>query len=38
MYMKNIKKYINNNRFKISVPSSNDKFDLVDRSYFMSDI
>ena len=38
MYMKNIKKYINNNRFKISAPSSNDKFDLVDRSYFMSDI
>ena len=36
--MKNIKKYINNNKFKISAPSSNDTFDLVDRSYFISDI
>ena len=36
--MKNIKKYTNNNKFKISAPSSNDKFDLVDRSYFISDI
>ena len=34
---KNIRSY-NNNKFKISVPTWNDKFELPDRSYSVSDI
>ena len=34
---KNIKSY-NNNKFKISAPTWNDKFDLPDGSYSISDI
>ena len=35
---KNIKSSYNNNKFKISAPSWNDKFQLPDRSYSISDI
>ena len=35
---KNIKSSYNNNKFKISVPTWNDKFELPDRSYSVSDI
>ena len=35
---KNIKSAYNNNKFKISAPNWNDKFDLPDGSYSMSDI
>ena len=35
---KNIKSSYNNNKFKISSPTWNDKFDLPDGSYFVSDI
>ena len=35
---KNMKKSCHNNKFKISAPSWNDKFDLPDRSYSGSDI
>ena len=35
---KNIKNSYNNNKFKISVPIWNDKFELPDRSYSLSDI
>ena len=35
---KNIKSSYNNNKFKISAPTWNDKFELSDRSYFVSDI
>ena len=35
---KNIKSAYNNNKFKISGPSWNDKFELPDRSYSISDI
>ena len=35
---KNIKSEYNNNKFKISVATWNDKFSLPDRSYSVSDI
>ena len=35
---KNIKSAYNNNKFKISAPTWNNKFDLLDRSYSISDI
>ena len=35
---KNIKSSYNNNKFKISVPTSNDEFELPDGSYSVSDI
>ena len=35
---KNIKSSYNNNKFKISVPTWNDKFEFPDRSYFVSNI
>ena len=35
---KNIKISCNNNKFKISAPTWNDKFELPDGSYSMSDI
>ena len=35
---KNIKSAYNNNEFKISAPAWNDKFDLLDGSYSVSDI
>ena len=35
---KNIKNSDNNNKFKISAPAWNDKFELPDGSYFLSDI
>ena len=35
---KNIKSSYNNNRFKISPPTWNDKFELPDESYSVSDI
>ena len=35
---KNIKSSYNNNKFKISVPTWNDKFELPDASYSVSDI
>ena len=35
---KNIKRSYNNNKFKISAPTWNDKFELQDRSYSVSDI
>ena len=35
---KNIKNSYNNNKFKISAPTWNDKFELLDGSYFVSDI
>ena len=35
---KNIKSAYNNNKFEISVPTWNDKFDLHDGSYSVSDI
>ena len=35
---KNIKSRYNNNKFKISGPTWNDKFGLPDGSYFISDI
>ena len=35
---KNIKSSYNNNKFKISAPIWNDKFELPDRSYSVSDI
>ena len=35
---KNIKNSYNNNRFKISAPTWNDKFELPDGSYFVSNI
>ena len=35
---KNIKSAYNNNKFKISAPTSNDEFDLPDGSYSISDI
>ena len=35
---KNIKSSYNNNKFKISAPTWNDKFKLPDGSYFVSDI
>ena len=35
---KNIKNSYNNNKFKISAPTWNDKFELPDASYFVSDI
>ena len=35
---KNIKSSYNNNKFKTSVPTWNDKFELPDGSYFVSDI
>ena len=34
---KNIKKSYNNNKFKISAPTSNEKFELPDGSYSVSD-
>ena len=34
----NIKSSCNNNKFKISAPTSNDKFELPGRSYSVSDI
>ena len=39
LYMeKNIKNSCNNNKFKTSAPIWNDKFELPDRSYSVSDI
>ena len=35
---KNIKSEYNNNKFKISAPTWNDTFDLLDGSYSISDI
>ena len=35
---KNIKSSYNNNKFKISAPTRNDKFELPDGSYSVSDI
>ena len=35
---KNIKSSYNNNKFKISAPTWNDKFELLDGSYSVSDI
>ena len=35
---KNIKSSNNNNKFKISAPTRNDKFELPDGLYFVSDI
>ena len=35
---KNMKKLYKNNEFNISAPTRNDKFELPDRSYFVSDI
>ena len=35
---KNVKSLYNNNKFKISAPTWNDKFDLCDGSYSLSDI
>ena len=35
---KNIKSSYNKNKFKISTPTWNDKFELTDRSYSVSDI
>ena len=35
---KNIKSSYNNNKFKISAPTWNDKFELPDGSYTVSDI
>ena len=35
---KNIKSSYNNNKFKISVPTWNDKFEFADGSYSVSDI
>ena len=35
---KNIKSWYNNNKFKISAPTWNDKFELPDGSYSVSDI
>ena len=35
---KNIKSSYNNNKFKISTPTWNDKFELPDASYSVSDI
>ena len=35
---KNIKSSYNNNKFKVSAPAWNDKFELTDRSYSLSDI
>ena len=35
---KNIKNSYNNNKFKRSAPTWNDKFELPDRSYSVSDI
>ena len=35
---KSIKSSYNNNKFKISAPTWNDKFELPDRSYSVSDI
>ena len=35
---KNIKSEYNNNKFKISVPTRNDEFNLPDGSYSVSDI
>ena len=35
---KNIKRSYNNNKFNISTPTWNDKFELPDRSYSVSDI
>ena len=35
---KNIKSSYNNNEFKISAPTRNDKFELPDRSYSVSNI
>ena len=35
---KNIKNSYNNNKFKIAAPTWNDKFELPDRSYSVSDI
>ena len=36
--MKNINSEYNNNKLKISSPTSNDEFDLPDGSYSISDI
>ena len=36
--MENIKNLYNNNKFKISAPTWNDKFELPDGSYSVSDI
>ena len=35
---KNVKSVYNNNKFKISAPTRNDKFELPDGSYSVSDI
>ena len=35
---KNIKSSYSNNKFKVSAPTWNDKFELTDRSYSLSDI
>ena len=36
--LKNLKSSYNNNKFKISVPTWNDEFELPDESYSISDI
>ena len=38
LYMKNIKRSYNNNKFKISARAWNDKFELPDGSHSVSDI
>ena len=35
---KNMKSLYNNNKFRISAPTWNDKFELLDESYSVSDI
>ena len=35
---RNIKSSYNNNRFKMSAPTWNDKFELLDGSYYVPDI
>ena len=35
---KNIKSAYNNNTFKISAPTQNDEFDLLDESYSIADV
>ena len=38
LHMENIKSLCNSNKFKISAPSWNDKFELLDGSYSVSNI
>ena len=38
LHGKNIKKLCRNNKFKILAPKSNENFEFLDESYFVSDI